>query len=109
MFARFDVPRWRTRPGPEWTVRSFAIGHRVPYAAGGASPTGENHTLQAVDDHFCRRGAGNQRVGLLGFAAGKPLPALPRLTSGTARVSRALMSPLLEPPANGKVGARTTS
>ena len=39
----FDVLRWRTRPGPEWTVRSFAIGHRVPYAAGGASLTGEKH------------------------------------------------------------------
>ena len=33
-------------------MRSFASGIEVTYAAGGASLTGENHTLRAVDDHF---------------------------------------------------------
>jgi hypothetical protein len=33
IFALFDVHEWRTDRGPDWTVRSFASGHRGHYAA----------------------------------------------------------------------------
>ena len=54
------------RAGSEgWTVRSFASGIEVTYAAGGASLTGENHTLRAVDDHLLPERQPNDIVDLI--------------------------------------------
>jgi hypothetical protein len=59
------MPRWRTDPVLNGPCDRLRVGIEVTYAAGGASLTGENHRVHAVDDRLLPERQPNDIVDLI--------------------------------------------